>query len=109
MAYDYEQDPVLRRILSVIIDSISPQKVILFGSRARGDASPDSDYDICIIQENLGNEREISRKVHYRLLHEDINQTVDLVVAASETWDRKKNSIGYVYKSVSTDGVALYG
>ncbi|MFZ1475447.1 MAG: nucleotidyltransferase domain-containing protein [Anaerolineae bacterium] len=27
-----------------------PQKIILFGSRARGDAQPDSDYDLLLIE-----------------------------------------------------------
>ena len=109
MGYDYSQDPILKRILDVIVDTIAPKKVILFGSRARGDASQNSDYDICIIQENLKNEREISRKVNYRLLREDINHAVDFVIASPETWDRKCNTIGLVYKSISTDGIDLYG
>ena len=39
---------VVRRILQVG----SPQRVVLFGSRARGDAHPDSDLDLLIIEDS---------------------------------------------------------
>jgi predicted nucleotidyltransferase len=39
---------VVRRILSVG----SPEKIVLFGSRARGEARPDSDLDLLIIEES---------------------------------------------------------
>jgi uncharacterized protein len=35
-----------------IIEAVDPLKIILFGSRARGDARPDSDFDILVIQES---------------------------------------------------------
>ncbi|MBP8952465.1 MAG: nucleotidyltransferase domain-containing protein [Armatimonadetes bacterium] len=38
-------DEIVRRIR----EAVDPDKIILFGSRARGDAGPDSDYDILII------------------------------------------------------------
>lgn len=42
-------DPILKEIVRRIREAIDPDKIILFGSRARGDARPDSDYDILII------------------------------------------------------------
>jgi predicted nucleotidyltransferase len=39
-------------IVARIVETIQPDKIILFGSRARGDARPDSDYDILVIKES---------------------------------------------------------
>lgn len=42
-------DPVLAEIVRRIVEAVDPDKVVLFGSRARGQAEPGSDYDIVII------------------------------------------------------------
>jgi predicted nucleotidyltransferase len=39
-------------IVRRIVEAVQPDKIILFGSRARGDARPDSDYDILVIKES---------------------------------------------------------
>jgi uncharacterized protein len=41
-------EEVARRVVQVV----APMKVILFGSRARGDARPDSDFDLLVVQES---------------------------------------------------------
>ena len=61
MAYDYEQDPILKKIQTAIVKAVAPSKIVLFGSRARGDASDRSDYDILVIKDQVKNEREITR------------------------------------------------
>ncbi|MFH1732644.1 MAG: nucleotidyltransferase domain-containing protein [Planctomycetota bacterium] len=41
-------DEVVARVRRVL----RPEKIVLFGSRARGDSRPDSDYDLLVIQES---------------------------------------------------------
>jgi predicted nucleotidyltransferase len=36
-------------LLKSVVDYFNPRKVILFGSRARGDARPDSDHDLLVV------------------------------------------------------------
>jgi predicted nucleotidyltransferase len=42
-------DPVLREIVSRLVGAYHPERIYLFGSIARGDAGPDSDYDLMVI------------------------------------------------------------
>jgi len=42
-------DPVLQLMVQRLVDAVHPDRIILFGSRARGDARPDSDYDLLVI------------------------------------------------------------
>ena len=44
--YTFEE---LRRIVEPIAESYGMKQVYLFGSRARGDNRPDSDYDFCVV------------------------------------------------------------
>ncbi len=45
------QDELLREIVTRLVGVLDPQKLILFGSRATGHATPDSDYDILIVKD----------------------------------------------------------
>jgi predicted nucleotidyltransferase len=42
-------DPVLREIVRRLVGVYHPERIYLFGSTARGDAGPDSDYDLMVI------------------------------------------------------------
>ena len=41
---------LLEEIVRRLVEAVDPDRIILFGSRARGDARPDSDVDILIIK-----------------------------------------------------------
>ena len=64
MAYDYKQDPILKKIQTTIVNAVAPSRMVLFGSRARGDVSDKSDYDILVIKDKVKNEREITRRIN---------------------------------------------
>ena len=109
MQYNCAKNPILEQMQKAVVEAVSPDKIILFGSRARGEATSSSDYDLFIIKDDIQNEREVARKIHYRLLKEDIGYTVDVVVSSTETWNRNVNNVGMIYKKIREEGVTLYG
>ena len=48
-------DPILVRFRAALVELYGPRldRVVLFGSRARGDGRPDSDYDVAVFLKTL--------------------------------------------------------
>lgn len=42
----------LGEIVRRLVEAIDPDRIVLFGSRARGDSGPDSDLDLLIVKES---------------------------------------------------------
>jgi len=99
----------LKRIVDIIVSSVSPDKIILFGSRARGDNRVDSDIDLLVLKRNIINEREVTRKAYQRMFSEDISIPIDLLAADLEKYDELKRKNGMIYKTIESEGVVVYG
>ena len=100
-------DKKLTEIIEKILQVIQPDKIILFGSRARGDAKPDSDYDLLIIKSDIEDEIKIARQIYRNLI--GVDESVDLMVEKPETLEKHRNSVGYIYKTVLKEGIVVYG
>jgi predicted nucleotidyltransferase len=107
------KESVRREIIANGIDKVirqaSPRKAhaILFGSRARGDARKDSDWDVLIL---LDKDRvtpadidEISYPI--RELGWQIDEMINPIMFTTKEWEAK--SFTPFYKNVMKEGVAL--
>ena len=78
-----DRDPILREIVSRLVAALNPVRIYLFGSQARGEAGPNSDYDILLVVERLDEPAYRLAQRGYRALR-GVPAAVDVVV-----WDRR--------------------
>jgi predicted nucleotidyltransferase len=98
----------VRRSLPVavgrIVDSFQPDRVVLFGSQARGDADAQSDVDLLVVFHDEGDRRE--RQVAIRRLLADMPFAKDVLVTSEERYQHPLP--GTAIKSAVAEGVTLY-
>jgi len=44
------EEILLHQMVEAIVREVAPETIILYGSRARGDAQPDSDVDLLVVE-----------------------------------------------------------
>jgi len=101
--------PFLDQIVKAIVSIVAPDKVILFGSYARGDYRKDSDIDILILKNGLKNEREVINSLYMEFFRKKISIPIDIIATNYEKYNRLSNDIGYIYKTIKQEGKVIYG
>lgn len=96
----------INNIVSKIVDFSHPEKVILFGSRAWGQPTKDSDVDLFVIQES--NERRLEREIKLRLAIFPAGVAVDVLAYTPEEVSRRLKIGDFFIKKVLAKGKVLY-
>jgi HEPN domain-containing protein/predicted nucleotidyltransferase len=104
--YTAVAQPGLERIVDAIRDRISPELILLFGSRATGAAREDSDYDLMIVLRD-DSDLERCRRDAYDALHA-IGARVDVLVRSVSDYKRRQADPGFFDWLVSREGVLLH-
>ncbi|MGO8703046.1 MAG: nucleotidyltransferase domain-containing protein [Candidatus Brocadiia bacterium] len=99
-------DPsVLQEIVRRIVEVARPERIILFGSAARGEGGRDSDIDLLIVKSNV-HRRRLAMDLYEALAH--IGQAVDLIVVTPEDIERYGKSPALVLEPALREGKLLY-
>ena len=94
------------RIVKRIVKRFAPEKIILFGSQARGDARLDSDVDLLIVMPVEGSISEKGLDISLAL--HDIPVSVDVIVTTPEAFAWRKDIFGTIEYPASHEGKVLY-
>ena len=99
-------DHILQNMTERIVQTFDPIRVVLFGSRARGDEHAGSDVDLLVVLPKVENKRETA--IAIRRLLRDIPIAKDIVVTSPQEIARRGNLVGSVLRPALREGRVLY-
>ena len=104
---DLDISKEIQRITEQIVEKYKPDRIILFGSAARGELEPDSDADFLIIKKEtplygVDRIRQLSQMI-------DRNIPVDLLIYRPEEFERRLQMGDPFLKTIIKEGKTLYG
>ncbi len=99
-------EALIQEITRKIVDAFHPKRVILFGSRARGDYHADSDIDLLVEMEST--EKRWQRRVRIGSLFKDRWWPMDLLVYTPQEIEVRCNSFATVIPYALKEGKILY-
>lgn len=97
----------LKEIVNRLLQQVSPRRIILFGSQARGEPTRDSDVDLMIIIDDDDVDRfELSRRGYASL--RGLGLPVELHFCRANTFERFSTVIGSIQREVKQHGRIIY-
>ena len=103
-------ETLLQQMVDAIVAEVDPEQVILFGSRARGDARDDSDVDLIVLEsEPFGEGRsQWEEEMRLRRTLSGFGVAKDILVYSQEDVEYWRDSLNNVLARALREGRVLY-
>lgn len=96
-------DADIQCVVDLVVQTVQPLRIVLFGSRARGDARPDSDVDLMVVVPDGARRLDVAKRLY------DLGiPRFEFVVTTPTLYERRKDSPGLVYRNIEREGHELY-
>lgn len=103
-----KQDPILQRFMAAV-SAFRPQvrKVVLFGSRARGEELPWSDYDLLVLMDRR--EQSLVDRIYDAVveIQADTGCDLSLKIMSETEWERRRAANSSFVANVVREGIVL--
>ena len=96
----------LREVVRRIVGVAHPDRIILFGSAARGEMGPGSDVDLLVVKADVAHRGHLAEEIYMTL--SGIGLPVDVVVVTPRDIDRFKDRVGSIIRPALRDGREIY-
>ena len=96
---------ILDDIVERIVQTVQPEKIILFGSAARGEMNRHSDVDILVVKD-ASDFHKLTGDIYHSL--RGVGAAVDIIMVTPDDVERYKDSHPLVIKPALREGRAVY-
>ena len=97
---------VVSEMVQRIVADFHPSRIVLFGSRGRGDAWPESDVDLLVVMPQVDDRRRTTVRIRQALA--DLPVSKDIVVTTPDEIARRGHVVGTVLRHALREGRVLY-
>jgi predicted nucleotidyltransferase len=102
-----ERDPILKNIVDKLVSTFQPDRIYLFGSKAKGEDTAHSDYDLMVVV-NSSNQPSYKRsQLAYQSLIR-IGTAVDVLVWTKSAFDSRLHLKASFPSTIVREGRLLY-
>lgn len=101
-----QQPPYLSEVVDRIVRKFHPEKIILFGSWARGEAREDSDLDLLVVLSKVEHTRRAAIQIGNSLSNLPISK--DIIVATPREIEKYGKTVGNILLPALTEGKVIY-
>ena len=102
-----ERDTVLAEMVRRLVAAFAPESIYLFGSRARGEAGPDSDYDLLMVLSDSAEPRYVREQAAFRELC-GVGASKEVIVLTRAEFDSARKVVCSLAATVEREGRTLY-
>ena len=99
-------EQILQEAIRRIRDGFAPERLILFGSRARGQASADADFDFVVLFARAVAVHELAAQI--RLALRDLPASFDILVRSQDEWERWSRVPVTLQHAIAREGRTVY-
>lgn len=100
-------DPVLAEIVRRLVAAYEPERIYLFGSKARGDAGPDSDYDLMVVVPDDAPPVRRRSRLAYEALR-GTGRAADVLVCTRSSFDSRLHVRASLPATIVSEGRLLH-
>ena len=103
-----DKELIKKKIKEAVVEKDSTAQVFLFGSRARGTETAESDWDVLVLLDKQGVTFKDEQKIRHRLydVELEIEEPISTFVYSLVEWNTK-HTVSPLYKNVQLEGVQL--
>jgi len=100
-------EPVLGDIVRRVVEVAKPQRILLFGSAARGTMGPNSDVDLLVVKSGRFHRGRLVEAIYRNLRGADA--AVDVIVITPDELERYRHDSCLIVAPALREGRLVYG
>jgi len=100
------REETIAEAVKLLSQAATPERIILFGSHARGEAGEESDVDLLVVETSVSD--PIAEMVRLRRLLSALRVPVDILVVSEDSFRYWSDTPGNVLYEAAIEGKVLY-